>query len=118
MSAAYWQEAFEVALDEMGLFHLVEAMTKEQRAEIGEALNGSHECYGMAHYSPPASDRMAVIESEWKAKLKAAEDEAERYREGAEKAIRRALRQWDDTPVSITPDGEVYRHGGRTEQIL
>ena len=118
MTAAYWQEAFEVALDEMGLFHLVEKMTPDQRAEIGDALNGSHECYGMAHYSPPPSDRINEIEREYKAKLKAAEADAERYREGAEKAIKKALRQYSDTQVSITPDGEVYRHGGRTEQIL
>lgn len=36
-SAKYWQEAFEVSLDEMGLYHLVEAMSAEQRAEVREA---------------------------------------------------------------------------------
>lgn len=114
----YWQEALEEALDGMGLSHVAEAMTREQRAELGQALAISHECYGMAFYSPPASDRIAVIEAEWKAKLKAAETEAEQYREGAEKAIKRALRQYSDTPVSITPEGEVFRHDGRTTQIL
>lgn len=118
MTAAYWQQAFEVALDEMGLDHLLAAMTAEQRAEMGEALNGSHECYSMAYYSPPASDRISEIERELKAKLKAAEADAERYRDGAEKAIKRALRQYSDAQVTITPDGEVFRHGGRTEQIL
>lgn len=52
MSEEYWQEAFEIALDEMGLFSVVEAMTKEQRAEIGKALEGfGVKVIGMRHHS-------------------------------------------------------------------
>lgn len=116
-SAGYWQEAVEVALDEMGLYHVIEAMTKEQRAELGEALAGSHECYGMAFYSPPASDRLNEIERGYKAKIARLEAEADQYRQTAEKAVGRILRQHSDTPISIGEHGEIYRHGGRTEQI-
>lgn len=117
MSEEYWQEAFEIALDEMGLFSVVEAMTKEQRAEIGKALQVSHEHYGMAHYSPPASDRMNSIEREWKAKYVRLGVEFEAYRNASEKAVKRILRVHRDDPVSIDNHGDVYRHGGRTEQI-
>lgn len=115
--AEYWQEAVEIALDEMGLYHIVETMTAEQRAEIGQALAVSHECYGMAFYSPPPSDRLNQIDRENKAKLDALQDEFDRYRANAETAVRKALRQYSDTSVSIGEYGEVFRHGGRTEQI-
>lgn len=116
-SEEYWQEALEIALDEMGLFHIVEALTTEQRKEIGEALSGSHENYGMAFYSPPASDRYNEINREWKAKYDALKAEFESYRGDAETAVKKALRQYSDTQVSIGKHGEVLRHGGRTEVI-
>ncbi|MHC1549429.1 hypothetical protein [Phyllobacterium sp. K27] len=113
----YWKEAFEVALDEMGLFHIVEAMTSEQRAELGDALATSHECYGMAFYSPPPSDRLNEIEREWKAKFDRLQKEFEAYQGDAETAVKKALRQYSDAQVSIGKHGEVLRHGGRTEII-
>lgn len=64
------------------------------------------------------SDRIASIESEWKAKYDALQKEFDRYRNGAELAVRTALKQYSDTNVSITENGEVFRHCGRTEQIL
>lgn len=113
----YWQEAFEIALDEMDLFSIVEGLTTEQRKEIGEALAGSHECYGMAFYSPPPSDRLNDIEREWKRKYEALQAEFDAYRGNAETAVKKALRQYSDAQVSIGEYGEVFRHGGRTEQI-
>lgn len=44
-AAEYWQEAAEIALDEMGLYHLVEGMTAEQRTELGKALAAAHQNY-------------------------------------------------------------------------
>jgi hypothetical protein len=113
----YWQEAFEIALDEMGLFHIIESMTPEQRKEIGQALAVSHECYGMAFYSPPASDRLNEIEREHKAKFDALQREFDAYRNNAETAVKKALGQYSDAQVSIGEYGEVLRHGGRTEVI-
>lgn len=117
MSAVYWQEAFEIALDEMGLYSIVELMSKEQRAEMGEALAVSHENYGLAHYSPPASDRISSIEREWRQRLEEERDRTDAARKGAEIAVRKLLRVHRDDPISVTDGGEVYRHGGRTERI-
>lgn len=115
--AEYWQEAFEIALDDMDLFHIVEILTAEQRKNIGDALAGSHECYGMAFYSPPPSDRLNEIEREWKAKYDALQRDFERYRGNAETAVKKALKQYPDAQVTIGEYGEVLKHGGRTEQI-
>lgn len=49
----YWQEAFEIAMDEVGCNDLLAQMSKEQREEIGGALAGSAECVGMALPTPP-----------------------------------------------------------------
>jgi len=48
----YYQESFEIAMDEAGCGHLLAQMTPEQRAEIGGAIAGSVECEGMAFYRP------------------------------------------------------------------
>ena len=71
----------------------------------------------MAFYSPPASDRYAQIEREWKARLDAKQAELDAYRDNAETAIKKALRQRSDAQVTIGKYGEVLRHGGRTEVI-
>lgn len=117
MSASYWDEAVAIAFEEADAWSAYAGLTKEQQTEIAESLQGSHENYGMAHYSPPSSDRLNVIEAEWKAKYAALEREFEAYRGGAEKAVGRALRQHSDANISITKDGDVFRHGGRTEQL-
>lgn len=113
---AYYQEAFEIAMEEAGCWNLVEQMTAEQRAEIGEGIAGSVECEGMAFYTPPASDRISEIEREKDARYRRLETEFERYRETAEGHVKRILRVHRDDPVTIQSDG-IYRHGGRTEQI-
>ena len=115
--AEYWQEAVEIALEEMGQYHIVEGLTADQRAELGVALAVSHECYGMAFYSPPSSDRINEIERGYKAKIARLEAEAESYRETVSKTVGRLLNQNSDARISINDDGEVYRHGGRDEQI-
>lgn len=109
----FWIECASEALDMAGV-----SATDEQIKEIAATVQGAHENYGMAFYSPPSSDRVSSIEREWKSKLDALQAEFDRYRGGAEKAVRVALRQRHDESVSIRSDGSVFRHGGRTEQIL
>jgi hypothetical protein len=48
----YYQESFEIAMEECGCGHLLAQMTKEQRAEVGGAIAGSVECEGQAFYRP------------------------------------------------------------------
>ena len=108
----YWKECIGIAADECGL-----VMTDSQLELLAGAAESCHENYGMAFYSPPASDRIAVIEQEWQAKYKKLEEDARQYRDNAETAIKRALHQREDAHVSIGEYGEVFRHGGRTDQI-
>lgn len=108
----YWEECIATAAGECGL-----VLTKEQLDYLASAAEGGHENYGMAFYSPPASDRLNEIEREWKAKLAAKEHELERYRHNAETAVKQALGQRHDAQVSIEEHGEVTRWGGRVERI-
>ena len=108
----YWEECISCTADEIGL-----SLTKEQICKLAEGVAGGHENYGMAFYSPPASDRLSTIESEWRAKYDRLQKEFDKYRDDAETAVKQALRQYPDSQVSIGEYGEVYRHGGRTERI-
>ncbi len=112
MRTDYWQEYISQAADECGL-----KLTKEQLECLASSAEAGHEYYGMAFYSPPSSDRIADIERGWKEKVAALERAAQTYRDNAEKAIKQALKQRFDANVSIGEYGEVFRHGGRTEQI-
>lgn len=47
----YWVEAVECALDEAGV-----TATDEQILDIAAAVEGAHECYGMAFYQPSSHD--------------------------------------------------------------
>ena len=109
----YWDECIANAAEECDA-----SLTKDQTLYIAKAVQGAHENYGMAFYSPPASDRVADIKREESTKLARLQKEFDAYQEGAEKAIKRALRQSSDAHVRIRPDGSVYRYGGRIEQIL
>jgi len=109
----YWIECVSLGAEECGA-----TLTKEQIIEIAASVQSGHENYGMAFYSPPASDRMNQIESEWKSKYAALEREFEKYRNNAETAVKRALRQGHDARVCIGEYGEVMRYDGRTERIL
>ncbi|MBB6580055.1 hypothetical protein HNP33_004181 [Comamonas odontotermitis] len=108
----YWKECISIAADECEL-----ALTHEQLTYLADSVSGGHENYGMAFYSPPASERMDEIERGWKAKLKALQDEHDRYVNNAETAIKQALHVHRDDHVTIGAYGEVLRHAGRTEQI-
>lgn len=108
----YWGECVSIAANEIGL-----VLTAEQLTALADSVSAGHEHYGMAFYSPPASDRYNEIERKWEAKYNALKLEYEKYQGNAETAVKRALRQFSDASVSIGERGEVYRHGGRTEQI-
>lgn len=117
MSAVYYQESFEIAMDLAGCWHLVEQMTSEQRKAVGESLAGSAENEGLAVYRPSANDRLADIEREWRQRLEDERDRTDAARKGAEIAVRNILRVHKDVPISVTDGGEVYRYDGRTERL-
>jgi hypothetical protein len=71
----YWEECVQVAAEECGA-----TLTHEQIEYIAQAAQSCHENYGMAFYSPPAGDRISAIERECRAKVKNAQDEADRIR--------------------------------------
>lgn len=115
--AKYYQESFEIAMAEAGLWHLVEQMSAEQRAAIGESLAGSAENEGLAIHRPSSGDRIASMEREWRQRLEDERDRTAAARLGAEKAVRSILRVGKDIPISVTDGGEVYRCDGRTTRI-
>lgn len=108
----YWEECVASSFDE----HKITATLSQLKA-VANDVKGGHENYGMAFYSPPASDRMADIEREWKKKYNDLRREFDRYRHNAETAVKQALKQYDDANVSIGEDGEVTRYDGRTTRI-
>lgn len=60
----YWIECISCALDEIDL-----PLTKEQIEHLAKAVEGGHECYGMAFYQPehPAVGELARTQAELKA---------------------------------------------------
>jgi hypothetical protein len=74
-TSQYWKECIATAAEECGV-----ELSKAQLDCIAGAAEGGHENYGLAFYSPPAGDRIAVIEGECQAKVKAAQAEADRVR--------------------------------------
>ena len=64
----YYQECFETAMSDEGLWHLVEQMTAEQRANIGGAIAGAVENVGLAFYQPenPMIERNRTLERKLK----------------------------------------------------
>jgi len=112
MDHDYWRECISIAAEECE-----PTLTNDQLAALADAASNGHEHYGMAFYSPPASDRLNDIEREWKAKYARLEAEFAAYRCNAETAVKQALRQSSDTQITIGDRGDVFRHNGRTEQI-
>ena len=108
----YWRECIQNSADECGL-----EITSEQLECLADGVIGGNECYDMAFYTPPASDRIAVINDEWKEKFKRLQQEFDDYRNNAEIAVKKALNQFSDANVSIGKNGEVTRHEGRSEVI-
>ena len=97
----YWEETLSDAAQECGL-----TLTPEQLTALAEAAQSAHECYGMAFYTPPSSDRIAVIERECKQKVESARAEANRMRDNFVKNVckRRGVRP---DQVEIGDNGDV-----------
>lgn len=108
----YWDECISIAAEECGL-----TLTPEQLKALSSAVEVSHENYGLAFYSPPSTDRLSEIQREGDTRLSRLQREFDAYRRNAESAVRQALNQRHDEQVCIGEDGEVFRHGGRTERI-
>jgi len=109
---AYWKECISEAAEECGL-----KLTQGQLDCLASGAQAGHEHYGMAFYSPPSSDRIREIERDDADRLKRLQSEYDEYRNNAETAMKRALRQHRDAHVAIGEHGEVTRHGGRMEII-
>jgi hypothetical protein len=79
----YWEECLDPSSCEYGI-----TVTLEQLKAIAADVQGGHENYGMAFYSPPAGDRIADIEREWKKKYDDLQREFDKYRGNAETAVK------------------------------
>ena len=108
----YWKECIAIAAEDCDL-----KLTSEQLECLAESAQMGHEHYGMAFYSPPDSDRISSIESEWKAKYKELEKELAKYQQNAETAIKKALKCYSDSSVSIGDHGQVFCYAGDIVQI-
>lgn len=98
----YWAECISIAAEECGL-----ALSPEQLEFLAGSAEGAHENYGMAFYSPPASDRANDLERQWKKRLDDIQAEFEQYRKGAEAYVKRTKNIHRDTQVSIDKYGYV-----------
>jgi len=108
----YWLELLSSSFEECGV-----TATSNQLRAIAEDVMLGHDNYGMAFYSPPPSDRLQEIKLEYQKKQEKLQYEFDKYRENAEIAIKKALKQYNDANVSIEENGEVMRYDGRTTRI-
>lgn len=60
----YWQETVSDAADECGA-----TLTPDQIRFIAEAVQSSHENYGLAFYIPPSTDRISEIKKDYQDQL-------------------------------------------------
>lgn len=110
--ADYWEETIAIAADECGL-----SLTKEQIGYLAGAAEASHDNYGLAFYSPSASDFYAGVERDWERKYNALQKEFDTYRNNAESAVKIALHRSSNDSVSIGEYGEVTLYSGRTVRL-
>ena len=61
----YWKECIECAFDEAGII-----ATVEQIEHVADTVRVSHDNYGMAFYSPPASEHLRSEIDDLKRKIK------------------------------------------------
>jgi hypothetical protein len=71
----YWLECVAEAAEECGA-----VLTDDQIKCLAEAVQSGHENYGLGFYTPPADDRLAVIERDCTVKVKAAQAATEQIR--------------------------------------
>jgi thiamine pyrophosphate-dependent acetolactate synthase large subunit-like protein len=108
----FWIECISNAAEECSL-----TLSPEQLDSMANYVQVSHENYGQAFYSPPASDRLSEIQREHSAAIHAMKNDADRAERNAKDAIRKLARVHRDDHITIE-DGGVFRHGGRTERIV
>ena len=69
----YYQECFEIAMDDAGCGHLLAQMTDAQKGHVGGAISGAVENVGMAFYTPenPMIERNRTLERQlaWEREL-------------------------------------------------
>ena len=98
----YWIECVSQSAEDCGAI-----LTKEQIAAIAADVQSGHENYGLAFYSPPASDRVDAIEEKWSKRCDELRKELAEYQAGALKAVRRAYRMHSDANIAIHKNGDV-----------
>lgn len=108
----YWKECISIAADECDL-----SLTKEQLDCLASSVEGGHDNYGMAFYSPPASDRIDDMRRQYEERNMQLQKEFDQYRRNSEEAIKRSLKIGEGYQVSIESHGDVFVHGGRTVQV-
>ena len=104
----YYAEAVSNAAEECEA-----VLTAEQCEYLAGAFMDAHETIGQAFYTPPASDRYAEIESEWKKKYNDLKAEFDRYRGHSERAVKESFGLHPEDQVSIGPRGQVLLHDGQ-----
>jgi 23S rRNA A1618 N6-methylase RlmF len=105
----YWIDCITDALYECDA-----SLRPDQISYVAEAVQNNHENYGMAFYTPPSSDRVYDIEKQHEEKYKKLQKEFDEYRNNAESALKKALKQKKDSNISINENGDVFSYEGRT----
>lgn len=98
----YWEECICLGEEHCGL-----TLTVEQRRCLAESVEAGFDNYDLAFYTPPSSDRMNAIESDWRSKYESLQREFDLYRSNAETAVKNALKMKKDVDISIDKHGEV-----------
>lgn len=82
-------------------------LTNEQKAYMADWIARGAASYSQVYYTPPASERTAVLEQERKDNLNKLERKREIYRRNVQYSIREALKLPSDVQVDITEEGKL-----------
>lgn len=113
----YWEETLSEAFEGAGAYELYSQLTPEQRESIAKSLRISEECKSLAFYTPPASDRYNEIEREYKAKIKALEEQSRKQYEQLTNALGSVLKL-DPAKLSLNRDGGIDYTCGRSYEVV
>lgn len=98
----YWMECIAEAAQECDA-----DLTESQLECIAESVAMGHECYGMAFYTPPPSDRIAEVEREWKKKYDKLKKRFDDFMERYDKGIRNLAGLRKGAHYDVHEDGEI-----------
>lgn len=101
----YYSEAIADALHDLDI-----ESTTSQVEYIAEAVVGYMEHESLAFYSPPSSERINAIESEWKKKYEDLQKLMDERIEAHETAIKRAYKIGKDSDISVDKYGFTTKH--------